>query len=94
MLWGCFSVNGPGNLVKVEGLMRKEQCIKILEKNLLMELKKRVTAQKPSNLKDLVTFAKERWSRVPSDTCKKLVSFVFRDVCCTSVKDISIYTHL
>lgn len=34
MLWGCFSANGSGNLVKVEGIMRKEQYIKILEENL------------------------------------------------------------
>lgn len=34
MLWVCISANGPGNLVKVEGIMRKEQYIKILEENL------------------------------------------------------------
>ena len=34
MLWGCFSASGPGNLVKVDGIMKKEQYIKILEENI------------------------------------------------------------
>ena len=31
---GCFSANGPGNLVKVNGITRKECYIKILEENI------------------------------------------------------------
>ena len=34
ILWGCFSASGPGNLVKVEGIMKKEQYIQILEDNI------------------------------------------------------------
>ena len=34
MLWGCFSASGPGNLVKEEGIMQKEQYIQILEENI------------------------------------------------------------
>lgn len=34
MFWGCFSVNGPGKLVKVNVVMRKEDCVKILEQNI------------------------------------------------------------
>ena len=122
MLWGCFSASGPGNLVKVDGIMKKEQYIKILEqnikqsadklrlgeqwrfqqdndpkhtaklvkawflkndvsilewpsqspdlnpiKNLRRELKKRVMARKPSNIKNLETFAKEEWAKIPVD---------------------------
>ena len=33
MLWGCFCASGPGNLVKVEGIMKKEQYIQILQGN-------------------------------------------------------------
>ena len=33
MLWGCFSSSGTGNLVKVQGIMKKEDYISILEKN-------------------------------------------------------------
>ena len=33
MLWGCFSSSGTGNLVKVQGIMKKEDYIRILEKN-------------------------------------------------------------
>ena len=129
MLWGCFSASGPGNLVKVDGIMKKEQYIKILEqnikqsadklrlgqqwrfqqdidpkhtaklvkawflkndvsvlewpsqspdlnpiKNLRRELKKRVMARKPSNIKNLETFAKEEWAKIPVETCRNLVS--------------------
>ncbi|KAM9832415.1 zinc finger CCCH domain-containing protein 7B [Neosynchiropus ocellatus] len=34
MLWGCFFANGPGSLVKEEGIMRKELCMKIFDENL------------------------------------------------------------
>ena len=33
MLRGCFSSSGTGNLVKVQGIMKKEDYISILEKN-------------------------------------------------------------
>lgn len=33
MLWGCFSGSGTVNLVKVDGMMRKEQYIEILQNN-------------------------------------------------------------
>uniref|UniRef100_A0A3Q3WM64 Tc1-like transposase DDE domain-containing protein n=1 Tax=Mola mola TaxID=94237 RepID=A0A3Q3WM64_MOLML len=113
-LWGYFSATGPGNLVKLNGIMRKEQHMKILEENIKQSaeniqlgrhwtyqqdndptlttkavkkyfednkvdvlewpsqspdlnrienmwkvLKTKVHAQKPSNLKDLVTYGKE-----------------------------------
>ena len=31
-------------------------------------------ARKPSNLKNLETFAKEEWSKIPAETCKNLIS--------------------
>lgn len=31
MVWGCFSVPGTGNLVKVAGIMMKEGYMKILK---------------------------------------------------------------
>ena len=34
MLWGCFSASGTGNLLKVVGIMRKEQYIEILQENI------------------------------------------------------------
>ena len=34
MLWGCFSAAGTGNLVRVEGVMKKEQYNKNLKENL------------------------------------------------------------
>ena len=40
MLWGCFSASGPGNLVKVDGIMKKEQYIKILEENIKQSAEK------------------------------------------------------
>ena len=40
MLWGCSSASGPGNLVKVDGIMKKEQYIKILEENIKQSTEK------------------------------------------------------
>lgn len=34
MLWGCFSATGTGNLVRIEGIMKKEDYEKILRENL------------------------------------------------------------
>lgn len=34
MLWGCFSSHGTGNLVRIQGIMRKENYIQILDENL------------------------------------------------------------
>lgn len=33
-LWGCFSPSGTGNLIKVEGMKKKEGYVKILNENL------------------------------------------------------------
>lgn len=136
MLWGCFSANGPSNLVKLNSIVRKEDYIKILEEtikqsagkktkqkkkplpwaaldlptrqwpkhrgkvakkqltenninilewpsqspdrnridNLCRQLQTRVMSRKPSKIKDLEIFTKEEWSRIPVETCKKLVS--------------------
>jgi len=34
MVWGCFSANGVGKLVFIDGIMRKEDYLKILKDNL------------------------------------------------------------
>ena len=33
MFWGCFSANETGRLVRVEGIMKKDQNVKILREN-------------------------------------------------------------
>lgn len=58
MLWGCFSANGPGNLVKVEGIIRKEQYIKILKENLKQ-------AAENLNLGDYWTYSQSGKEMVP-----------------------------
>ncbi|KAK3571312.1 hypothetical protein QTP86_005948 [Hemibagrus guttatus] len=129
MFWGCFSASGPGNLITVNGTMKKEQYIKILNnnnnnnnnirqsseklglghqwtfqhdnnpkhtaqvvkkwladkninilqwpsqspdlnliENLWRELKTRVMARKPSNLKELELIAKDEWAKIPVET--------------------------
>ncbi|KAK3565026.1 hypothetical protein QTP86_032538 [Hemibagrus guttatus] len=37
MFWGCFSAGGPGNLIRVNGIMKKEQYIKILNNNIIRQ---------------------------------------------------------
>ena len=32
MFWGSFSASGPGSLVKINGIMKKEQYLEILQK--------------------------------------------------------------
>ena len=40
MLWGCFSANGPGNPITLNGTMKKEQYIKILNNNIRQSTEK------------------------------------------------------
>lgn len=76
MLWGCVSASVTENLVKVEGITKKERYTKILKegfdwfaqspdlnliKNLWVELKTTVHARRPSETQ---TFAKEQWAGV------------------------------
>ena len=34
MFWGSFSASGPGSLVKINGIMKKEQYLEILQRNI------------------------------------------------------------
>ena len=40
MLWGCFAATVPGSLVKVDGIVIKEQYIEILQENFKQSAKK------------------------------------------------------
>ncbi|KAK3512430.1 hypothetical protein QTP70_009851 [Hemibagrus guttatus] len=40
MFWGCFSAGGQGNLITVNGTMKKEQYIKILNNNIRQSAEK------------------------------------------------------
>lgn len=39
-LWGCFSPSGTGNLIKVEGMKKKEGYVTILNENLKQSVAK------------------------------------------------------
>ena len=38
MFWGCFSINGPGSLVPVEGMMNSKAYLQIIERKVCREL--------------------------------------------------------
>ncbi|KAI3351866.1 hypothetical protein L3Q82_020696 [Scortum barcoo] len=59
MLWGWFSANGPGNLITVNGTMKKEEYIKILNNNISAQQRPKTRSKS----------GEEMWK-----TCKKLVS--------------------
>ncbi|CAB3995342.1 transposase [Paramuricea clavata] len=40
MLWGCFASSGTGELAKVDGIMKKEDYLKILQSNLQPSVRK------------------------------------------------------
>lgn len=40
MLWGAFSARGPGNIVRIKGIMKKEDYCKILQENLQQSAEK------------------------------------------------------
>ena len=40
MFWGCFSINGPGVLVPVEGMMDSKAYLPIIERKISSELSK------------------------------------------------------
>lgn len=44
MLWGCFIVTGAVNLIKMEGIMRKEGYGKVLTENLKQSAAKWLSA--------------------------------------------------
>ena len=40
MFWGCFSINGPGSLVPVEGMMNSKAYLPMIERKVSTELSK------------------------------------------------------
>lgn len=36
MVWGCFSFDGVGELIKIDGIMRKEHYHRILQRNAIL----------------------------------------------------------
>lgn len=47
MVWGCITSKGVGPLIKIDGIMRKEDYLKILQDNLPVAIKKsRIRAEK------------------------------------------------
>ena len=38
MFWGCFSINGPGSLVPVEGMMNSKAYLQIIKRKVCREL--------------------------------------------------------
>uniref|UniRef100_A0A3B4UQ54 Tc1-like transposase DDE domain-containing protein n=1 Tax=Seriola dumerili TaxID=41447 RepID=A0A3B4UQ54_SERDU len=83
--WTFQHNNDPKHTAKVVKKWLADKNINVLQwpsqspdlnpiENLWRELKIRVMARRPSNLKELELIAKDEWAKIPVETCKKLVS--------------------
>ncbi|KAK3530048.1 hypothetical protein QTP86_010336 [Hemibagrus guttatus] len=83
--WTFQHDNDPNHTAKVVKKWLADKNINVLQwpsqspnlnpiENLWRELKIRVMARRPSNLKELELIAKDEWAKIPVETCKKLVS--------------------
>ncbi|KAK3558929.1 hypothetical protein QTP86_000006 [Hemibagrus guttatus] len=83
--WTFHHDNDPKHTAKVVKKWLADKNINVLQwpsqspdlnpiENLWRELKIRVMARRPSNLKELQLIAKDEWAKIPVETCKKLVS--------------------
>lgn len=77
--WAFQHDNDPKHTAKVVKKWLADKNINVLQwpsqiENLWRELKIRVMARRPSNLKELELIAKDEWAKIPVETCKKLVS--------------------
>ncbi|KAK3571603.1 hypothetical protein QTP86_015338 [Hemibagrus guttatus] len=83
--WTFQHENDPKHTAKVVKKWLADKNINVLQwpsqspdlnpiENLWRELKIRVMARRPSNLKELELITKDEWAKIPVETCKKLVS--------------------
>ncbi|KAK3551169.1 hypothetical protein QTP70_013886, partial [Hemibagrus guttatus] len=81
--WTFEHDNNPKHRAKVVKKWLADKNINVLQwpsqspdlnpiENLWRELKTRVMAKRPSNLKELELIAKDEWAKIPVETCKKL----------------------
>ena len=69
MLWGCFSVEGTGRLVRIEGKMNRAKYREILDENAQdLRLGRRFTFQTGNNSKHTAMTAQEwLWDKSLND---------------------------
>ena len=73
IVWGCFSLDGVGDLHKSNGTMRKEHYRDILKMNWIDELDRKIRTVCPTSKSHLWNIIEQEWNNIQKETIRKLI---------------------